>query len=80
MALRGRHFTISLCMAAVSSCISWINKLWRAGLLTPEDFRRPVCISHTELRRRASELTFGTSISSRSAETPMLRRVGYRGT
>ena len=111
MALRGRHFNISLCMAAVSytslpkrvrrsldilfcySCsmqgdrkiLMWEYannanmagfmlknleehqclvletcrrsqqlKLWRAGLLTPEDFRRPVCISHGELRRRAS--------------------------
>ena len=110
MALRGRHFNISLCMAAVSytslpkrvrrsldilfcySCsmqgdrkiLMWEYannanmagfmlrnleehqclvletcrrsqqlKLWRAGLLTPEDFRRPVCISHNELRKRA---------------------------
>ena len=110
MALRGRHFNISLCMAAVSytslpkrvrrsldilfcySCsmqgdrkiLMWEYannasmagfmlknleeyqclvletcrrsqqlKLWRAGLLSPEDFRRSVCISHAELRRRA---------------------------
>ena len=110
MALRGRHFNISLCMAAVSytslpkrvrrsldilfcySCsmqgdrkiLMWEYannanmagfmlrnldehqclvletcrrsqqlKLWRAGLLTPEDFRNIRCISHSELRRRA---------------------------
>ena len=110
MALRGRHFNISLCMAAVSytslpkrvrrsldilfcySCsmqgdrkiLMWEYannanmagfmlknldehqclvletcrrsqqlKLWRAGLLTPEDFRNIRCISHGELRRRA---------------------------
>ena len=110
MALRGRHFNISLCMAAVSytslpkrvrraldilfcfSCsmhgdrkiLMWEYannanmasfmlknlgdheclvletnrrrqdlKVWRAGLLTPEDFRSATCISHDELRRRA---------------------------
>ena len=110
MALRGRHFNISLCMAAVSytslpkrvrrsldilfcySCTmqgdrkilmweyagnaSMANfmlknlgeheclvletnrrrqdlKLWKAGLLTPDDFRRSLCISHAELRKRA---------------------------
>ena len=110
MALRGRHFNISLCMAAVSytslpkrvrrsldilfcySCtmqgdrkiLMWEYagnatmagfmlknlgdheclvlettgrrqdlKLWKAGLLTPEDFRSSVCISHSELKKRA---------------------------
>ena len=111
MALRGRHFNISLCMAAVSytslpkrvrrsldilfcySCtmqgdrkiLMWEYaananmagfmlknlgaheclvletngrrqdlKVWKAGLLTPADFRRAECISRSELRTRAS--------------------------
>ena len=110
MALRGRHFNISLCMAAVSytslpkrvrrsldilfcySCtmqgdrkiLMWEYagnanmaqfmlknlgdheclvletnrrrqelKIWKAGLLTPEDFRSEVCITHEKLKRRA---------------------------
>ena len=115
MALRGRHFNISLCMAAVSytslpkrvrrsldilfcySCtmqgdrkiLMWEYagnaamagfmlknlgeheclvletnrrrqdlKLWKAGLLTPGDFRRSSCISHAELKKRAFRAKF----------------------
>ena len=110
MALRGRHFNISLCMAAVSytslpkrvrrsldilfcySCtmqgdrkiLMWEYagnanmaqfmlknlgdheclvletnrrrqelKIWKAGLLSPEDFRNEACITHERLKRRA---------------------------
>ena len=118
MALRGRHFNISLCMAAVSytslpkrvrrsldilfcySCtmqgdrkiLMWEYagnatmagfmlknlgdheclvletnrrrqdlKIWKAGLLTPEDFRtnrRSGCITHGELKKRAFRAKF----------------------
>jgi hypothetical protein len=126
MALRGRHFNISLCMAAVSytslpkrvrrsldilfcfSCsmhgdrkiLMWEYannanmasfmlknlgdheclvletnrrrqdlKVWRAGLLTPADFQSTGCISHDELRRRASRgKPSGRQLAARSEE------------
>tara|TARA_B000000460_G_scaffold245287_1_gene216741 strand:+ start:859 stop:1602 length:744 start_codon:yes stop_codon:yes gene_type:complete len=130
MALRGRHFNISLCMAAVSytslpkrvrrsldilfcySCtmqgdrkiLMWEYagnanmasfvlknlgeheclvletnrrrqelKLWRAGLLTPEDFRRSSCISHDELRRRA----FAAKFSGRQSVPRQEEKCGF---
>ena len=44
-------------------------KVWRAGLLTPADFQSATCISHDELRRRASRVKLsGRQLSARSEE------------